>query len=80
MYDQGAQAPQFKFNNLFKEHFPKLFFSKVFYRGKTGKVEVDCYLKMVQSMVTLTNHVIVRAEFTLRGSLETLEIFATSFC
>ena len=32
-------------------------------------MEVDCYLKMVQSRVTPTNHVIARAGFTLFRAL-----------
>ena len=35
---------------------------------------------MVQSIVTLTNHVIDRAGFTLRGAFGTLEIFAKASC
>ena len=41
-------------------------------------MEEDYYLKMVQSMVMPTNHVIARLGFTLRAALGTLEIF-TSF-
>ena len=40
-------------------------------------MEVDCNLKMVQFMVTPTNHVIARPGFILRDSLGTLEIFTT---
>ena len=42
MYGQGLRPPQFKFNNLLNEHFPKLiYFAKVFCNVKTGKVEVN---------------------------------------
>ena len=35
---------QFKFYDLFNEHFPLLFFSsKVFCRRNTGEMEVTCY-------------------------------------
>ena len=38
------QAPPFKFNNLFNEHFSELFFfSEVFFRLKASEVEVNCY-------------------------------------
>ena len=40
-------------------------------------MEVDCYFKMVQKMVTPTNHVIARPGFILRGALGTFEIFTT---
>ena len=40
-------------------------------------MEVDCYLKMVQWMVTPTNDVIAQPGFVLRGALGTLEIFTT---
>ena len=40
---RGSRPPQFKFNELFNEHFPSLFFSKVFCRVKTGEEEVNCY-------------------------------------
>ena len=39
---------------------------------------MDCYLKIVQWLVTPTNHVIALAGFTLCGALGTLKIFATS--
>ena len=42
-------------------------------------MEVDCYLKMVRWMVTLTNHVIARVGFLLRGAPGTLEVFARYF-
>ena len=38
-------------------------------------MEVDCYLNMVQKMVTPTKHVIARPGFILRGALGSLEIF-----
>ena len=38
---RGPRAPQFKFNNLFNERFPMLFFSKVLCCVKTGEVEVN---------------------------------------
>ena len=72
---------QFKLNSFFNEHFPELiFFSKVFFRLKTDEVEVNCYRKKVQEMVTPTNRVFARAEFTLCGAPSTLGIFGTSFC
>ena len=71
---------QYKFNNLFDEQYPKLIVFKVYCRVKTGKVEVNCYQKMVLWIVTLTNHVIDEAGFTLRGAPDTLEIFAKSSC
>ena len=37
------QAPPFKFNDLFNEHFFELFVSEVFFRVKTSEVEVSCY-------------------------------------
>ena len=37
-------------------------------------------LKNVQQMVTPTNHVIARAEYTLRSAPGTLGIFETSSC
>ena len=40
---------------------------------------MDCYLKMLQEMVTPTNYVFARAGFTLRRALVTLKIFVTSF-
>ena len=39
---------------------------------------MDCYLKMVQWIGTLTNHVIARARFTLRVAFGTSAIFLTS--
>ena len=50
----GPRPPQFKFNNLFNKHFSEIIFfsSKVFYRVKTGEVEMDCSFKLVQEMVT----------------------------
>ena len=42
-------------------------------------MEVNCYLKMVQQMVTSTNH-IIPVEFTLRGVPAPLRIIATSSC
>ena len=42
MYDQGPRHSQFKFNNLFDEHFFQLgFYSKVFCRVKIGEVKMD---------------------------------------
>ena len=41
MYDQGAQASQLKFNNLFNEHFPSVFFCILCV--KTGEMEVNRY-------------------------------------
>ena len=41
---------------------------------------VTTYSKMVQKMVTPTDHVITRAGFTLSGDPGTLRIFATSSC
>ena len=46
MYDQGARASQFKFNNLFNKYFPKLFLIKVCL-VKAGELEVGCYSKLV---------------------------------
>ena len=40
-------------------------------------MEESCNWKMVQSMVTATNYVTARAEFSLRGTLDSLGIFAT---
>ena len=56
------------------------FFSKIFCRIKTDETQVDCYLKIVQLMVTLTNHDIARVGFILRGTLSTSKIFARYFC
>ena len=39
---RGPRTPQFKFNNLFNEHFPGYFF-KCILCIKTGKVEVNRY-------------------------------------
>ena len=44
------------------------------------RVEVNCYSKMVQYMVTLSNRIIDRGGFTMSGALSTLEIFAESSC
>ena len=47
---RGPRPPQFKFNNLINEHFPlPNFFSKVFFRVKTGEEDVNfyCTCKMV---------------------------------
>ena len=41
---------------------------------------MNCYRKMVQKMVMLTNHVIDWAAFTMRGARGNLEIFAKSSC
>ena len=73
MNDEGSRSSQFKFNNLFNEHFPKLiYFSKVFCRVKTVEVEVDCHPKMVRLMVTLTNLVISRGGLNCAGLLALL--------
>ena len=46
---RGPRPAQFKFNNLFNEHFSGLiYFSKVFCRVKTGEVKVNFYWKMAQ--------------------------------
>ena len=38
----GPKTPQFKFNNLFNEHFPSYFFKSILC-VKTGEVEVNRY-------------------------------------
>ena len=43
-------------------------------------MEVDCYSKMLQQMVTHMKNVIARPGFILRGALGTLEIFNNFFC
>ena len=58
MFGQGAQAPQLKFNDLFNQHFPRLIFLKYFVRknwGVGGEL-LNYYQKMIQYMVTPTNH------------------------
>ena len=78
---RGPRFLQFKFNNLFNEHFLTVFFfSKVFTRVKNWQSGDELLLKMTQQMVELTNHVIARAGFTLHGAPGALKIFATSFC
>ena len=64
MYSQEAQAPQFKFNNLFNEHFPWLIFFQKYIVAQNWQGG-----KIVRWIVTLINHVIDRAGFTLRGPL-----------
>ena len=44
MYGQGTQASLLKFNNLFNEHIPKLFFKKYFVR-KNWRGGVESLLK-----------------------------------
>ena len=41
MYGQGAQNPQFKFNNLFNKHFPYLIFFKVFCRLNWRRIVIE---------------------------------------
>ena len=45
---RGSRPRQFKFNIMPNKHFPWLFFFflEVFYRVKTGEVEVNCYWKI----------------------------------
>ena len=38
----GPKTPQFKFNNLFSEHFPSYFLKSILC-VKTGEVEVNRY-------------------------------------
>ena len=59
---RGPRTPQFKFNNLFNEHFPSCFFKSILC-VKTGEVEKwynywKYYWKVVQLMVSLTKHAI----------------------
>ena len=76
-----SRPPQFKFNDLFNEHFPILFFSKVYCRVKTGEVEVNVINKWDnRMMVMLTNHLIAPGWVYIARALDNLEIFATFFC
>ena len=58
----NSNSGKFALFNLFHEHFLQLMFLKVYCRAKTGKVEVNCYWKILWWMVTRTNHVIDRTE------------------
>ena len=45
MYDQGARTPQFKFNNLFNEHFPQLIFFKSISSRKNWRSGGELFMK-----------------------------------
>ena len=48
MTTRGPEILRFTFNDLFNRHFPLLFYL-IFCRVKTGEVEVDSYVKVIQS-------------------------------